>query len=107
MRDGNHVERLARDLFPDGYLITSRNPARADLETRAAMAAGHTVIFQATVLAETGTMAKADVLVRTIQQYEQRQKDINKAQAETLLRLARTLNCNVEDLMEKVPFPRN
>lgn len=25
-----------------------------------------------------------------------------KAQAVTLLRLARTLNCNVEDLMEKV-----
>ena len=65
MRDGNHVESLARDLFPDGYLITSRNPARADLETRAAMAAGHTVIFQATVLAEAGMIAKADVLVRT------------------------------------------
>mgnify|MGYP002523883128 FL=1 len=45
---------------------------------------------------------QADVPVRTIQQYEQRQKDINKAQAVTLLRLARTLNCNVEDLMEKV-----
>ena len=30
------------------------------------------------------------------QQYEQRQKDINKAQAETLLRLARALNCNVD-----------
>lgn len=45
----------------------------------------------------------ADVPVRTIQQYEQRQKDINKAQVETLLRLARTLNCSVEDLMEKVP----
>lgn len=47
---------------------------------------------------------QADVPVRTIQQYEQRQKDINKAQAETLLRLARALNCNVEDLMEKVPI---
>ena len=43
------------------------------------------------------------VPVRTIQQYEQRQKNINKAQAETLLRLARVLCCSVEELMEKVP----
>ena len=37
-----------------------------------------------------------------IQQYEQRQKDINKAQADTLLRLSRVLNCGVEDLVEKI-----
>ena len=42
------------------------------------------------------------VSVRTIQQYEQRQKDINKAQAETLLRLSRSLFCNMEDLLEKI-----
>ena len=40
--------------------------------------------------------------VRTIQQYEQRQKDINKAQAEYLVRLSRTLCCEVEELMEWV-----
>ena len=54
-------------------------------------------------LSQSELAGRADVPVRTIQQYEQRQKDINKAQAETLLRLARALNCNVEDLMEKVP----
>lgn len=53
-------------------------------------------------LSQSELAAQADVPVRTIQQYEQRQKDINKAQAVTLLRLARTLNCKVEDLMEKV-----
>lgn len=42
------------------------------------------------------------VSVRTIQQYEQRQKSINKAQAERLMMLARALNCNVEDLIEPV-----
>lgn len=42
------------------------------------------------------------VPLRTIQQYEQRQKNINKAQAEYLVMLARTLCCDVEDLMEKV-----
>ena len=39
--------------------------------------------------------------VRTIQQYEQRQKSINKAQAEYLVVLAKVLCCEVGDLMEK------
>lgn len=42
------------------------------------------------------------VSVRTIQQYEQRQKNINKAQAETLIILAQVLNCQVNDLIERV-----
>lgn len=42
------------------------------------------------------------VPVRTIQQYEQRQKNINKAQAEYLIMLAQALCCNVQDLMEKI-----
>lgn len=45
---------------------------------------------------------QTNIPLRTIQQYEQRQKNINKAQAETLLRLARVLNCEVEDLIEKL-----
>ena len=42
------------------------------------------------------------ISIRTIQQYEQRQKNINKAQAESLVVLAQVLYCNVEDLIEKV-----
>lgn len=42
------------------------------------------------------------VPMRTIQQYEQRQESINKAQAETLVMLAKALCCRVEDLIEKV-----
>ena len=42
------------------------------------------------------------VPLRTIQQYEQRQKNINKAQAEYLVMLAQTLCCDVQDLLEKV-----
>ena len=38
--------------------------------------------------------------VRTIQQYEQRQKNINKAQVAYLLILARILCCDVENLIE-------
>ena len=39
--------------------------------------------------------------IRTIQQYEQRQTNINKAQAEYLVVLAKVLCCEVEDLMQK------
>lgn len=42
----------------------------------------------------------SDVPLRTIQMYEQRNKDINKAQSITLLKMSRTLGCEVEDLME-------
>ena len=45
---------------------------------------------------------QSGVPLRTIQQYEQRQKSINKAQAEYLLMLARTLCCDMEDLLEKI-----
>lgn len=40
------------------------------------------------------------VSVRSIQQYEQRRKDLNKAAAETVAALARALFCSVEDLLE-------
>ncbi len=43
---------------------------------------------------------KSGVNVRTLQQYEQRSKNINKAAADTLLVLSKTLGCRVEDLME-------
>ena len=45
---------------------------------------------------------QSGVPLRTIQQYEQRQKNINKAQAEYLIMLSRALCCGVWDLMEKV-----
>lgn len=38
--------------------------------------------------------------VRTIQQYEQNQKNINAAKAETVVKLAKALNTTVEKLME-------
>ena len=38
--------------------------------------------------------------LRMIQLYEQGRQDINKAQAATLLRIARVLGCEVEDLLE-------
>ena len=40
------------------------------------------------------------VSLRSIQMYEQRNKNINKASVETAHRLAKVLGCRVEDLME-------
>ena len=38
--------------------------------------------------------------IRSIQMYEQRKKDINKAESRSVLRLARALGCEMEDIME-------
>lgn len=38
--------------------------------------------------------------LRSIQMYEQKNKNINHASSETLLRLSRVLRCSMEDLME-------
>lgn len=43
---------------------------------------------------------KVGVNLRTLQQYEIRAKDINKAAGATLLALAKVLGCRVEDLLE-------
>ncbi len=40
------------------------------------------------------------VSLRSIQMYEQRNKDINKAQSESLYRLSKVLGCTMEDLLE-------
>ena len=44
---------------------------------------------------------RSGVSLRSIQMYEQRNKDINKASAETLYRISRVLGCAIEDLLEK------
>ncbi len=41
------------------------------------------------------------VSLRSIQMYEQRNKDINKAQSDSLYRLAKALGCAMEDLLEE------
>jgi transcriptional regulator with XRE-family HTH domain len=42
---------------------------------------------------------KSGVKLRMIQAYEQNYQDITKAEVGTMLRLARTLSCNIEDLL--------
>lgn len=43
----------------------------------------------------------SEVSLRSIQMYEQRNKDINKASVETVYRLAKALGCAMEDLIER------
>ena len=40
------------------------------------------------------------VSLRSIQLYEQKVNDIDKAQAQTLYKLAHALGCSIEDLLE-------
>lgn len=44
---------------------------------------------------------RSGVSLRSIQMYEQRNKDINKASAETLYRIARVFGCSMEELLER------
>ena len=41
------------------------------------------------------------VSLRSIQMYEQRNKDINKASVESLYRISKVFGCTIEDLLEK------
>ncbi len=52
-------------------------------------------------LSQSELAARAEVPIRQIQLFEQRQRDINKTQAATLLRLSRALYCKPEDLLER------
>ena len=58
------------------------------------------IIRHASGLSQSELAKKSGVLLRSIQMYEQRKNDINKAQVETLLKLSKILNCNIEDLLE-------
>lgn len=44
---------------------------------------------------------RSGVSLRSIQMYEQRNKNINKASVDTMYRLAKVLGCTIEDLIEK------
>lgn len=44
---------------------------------------------------------RSGVTLRSIQMYEQRNKDINKASADTLYRISKALGCSMERLLEK------
>lgn len=67
---------------------------RKEMSTRLRMYRERLGLSQSELARESG------VSVRMIQHYEQRQKDLGKAQTNTIWMLARALHCSMEDLME-------
>ena len=57
-------------------------------------------IREAAGLSQSQLAGQSEVSLRSIQMYEQRNKDINKAQVMSIAKIARVLSCNVEDLLE-------
>ena len=57
-------------------------------------------IREAAGLSQSQLAKQSGVNLRNIQMYEQRQNDISKAQSDILYRLAKTLGCSMEDLLE-------
>lgn len=55
---------------------------------------------EASGLSQSGLAELSGVSFRMIQHYEQGVKDINKAQGITLYKLARALNCSIENLLQ-------
>lgn len=51
-------------------------------------------------LSQTQLVHKSGVGIKSIQGYEQGLRDINKAQALNLYKIAQVLNCTIEDLLE-------
>ena len=58
-------------------------------------------VREAAGLSQSRLAEESGVSLRSIQMYEQRNKDVNKAQAITLAKISRVLGCDVEDLLEK------
>jgi len=78
----DELDRLYHEVHPDTNLKKAR--------LRAGLSQGE--------LAEV-----AGISVRTIQELEQRRKNINKAQLDTLSPIAAALHCSLESLIERVP----
>ena len=57
-------------------------------------------IREARQLSQSELAALSGVKKRSIQLYEQKVNDIDKAQAQTLYKLSRVLGCTIEDLLE-------
>ena len=86
------LHEAAEDKFVD---TMNRRSRRKHLPTKL-QALRKSIGYSQKTLAE-----KSGVTLRMIQQYEQRAKDINKAAGVNLIALARTLGCQVEDLLEQ------
>jgi transcriptional regulator with XRE-family HTH domain len=51
-------------------------------------------------ISQTELAEKSGMNLRSIQMYEQKVNDIDKAQSQSLYKLSRVLGCGIEDLLE-------
>lgn len=58
------------------------------------------IIRKASGYSQNDLAIEAKVDLRSIQMYEQRRNDINKAQVATLVKISKVLSCKIEDLLE-------
>ena len=72
-----------------------------EMRTERAKATNLRTLREAAGLSQSQLAKASGVGVRSIQLYEQRQKDINKAQGIALYRLSRALRCTMEQLLER------
>ena len=55
-------------------------------------------------LSQSQLAEQTGIPIRTIQQYEQKQKNINNAKVDYLVRISRALHCDIEVLLERIEF---
>ena len=72
-----------------------------EMRTERAKATNLRTLREAAGLSQSQLAKASGVGVRSIQLYEQRQKDINKAQGIALYRLSHALRCTMEQLLER------
>lgn len=51
-------------------------------------------------LSQSELARKSGINLRTLQDYEQKHKNINNAKAITVHKLSKILNCNIEDILD-------
>jgi len=90
-----HEADITKFVVAANRLIEQNTKKQTSKLQRIRKAAGRT---QRSLAEESG------VALRMIQLYEQKQQDINKAQAITLAKLARVLGCGMGDLLENEPI---
>ena len=84
----------------DGNLIVGPTSTNTDVDDYSTSAAGLKTIRENRGISQVELAALSGVKLRSIQMYEQKVNDIDKAQARTLYKLSRVLGCSIEDLLE-------
>jgi DNA-binding transcriptional regulator YiaG len=80
--------------------ITKFYAAAEEIYSRECPQTNLKLIREASGFSQSQLASESKVSLRSIQMYEQRNKNINKAQAITLAKIARILGCDIDDLLE-------